>query len=299
MKLSIIIVNYNTGKLLKQCLESIFSNYKTQLSRQTFEVLVFDNASSDNSVSRVKNEFPLVKLITSRQNYGFAKANNLALKKISGKYILFLNPDTLVPAKTLTRMVNYLDRHADIAVATCKVILANGDLDDACHRGFPTPWRAIMHFMGMGRLFPWSMVFNGYHLGYRSLSQIHEIEACTGAFLLIRSVVGRQLDFFDEDYFWYGEDLDLCYRVKKSGYKIMFIPDVQITHYKGVSSGIKKHSQNLSQATRETMAKAQKSRFEVMRIFYRKHYQNLYPSWMRMLVFLGIALKQKFTEDFL
>jgi len=113
---------------------------------------------------------------------------------------------------------------------------------------------------------------------------------------MIKRGVGRQLNWFDEDYFWYGDDLDLCFRVKKVGYKVMFLPEVEILHYKGVASGLKKHSQEISKADREVRKMATQARFEVMRIFYRKHYQNKYPYWLTGLVLAGIWLRQKMSE---
>ncbi len=296
MKLSIIIVHYNTYQLLKQCLHSLWMGYKRELKNKQYEVLVIDNASSDRSINQIKNDFPWIKFRQSRTNFGFGKANNKAAKEAAGDFILFLNPDTIVPKKTLASVIDYLEKHPDVAIATCKVILQNGELDDACHRGFPTPWRALTYFLGLAKLFPWTYVFNGYHLGYRHMQQIHEIEACAGAFLMIRRQIWQQVGYFDEDYFWYGEDLDLCFRVKKLGYKIMFLPEVYITHFKGAASGIKKHSQYLSLASQTTIRLAQRSRFEVMRIFYRKHYQNVYPNWLTRLVFWGIDLKEKITQ---
>ncbi|MBI4137007.1 glycosyltransferase family 2 protein, partial [Candidatus Roizmanbacteria bacterium] len=226
-------------------------------------------------------------------NEGFAKANNIGIKKSSGEYILLLNPDTIVSPETISHVMNYLDEHTDVAVATCRVELPSGKLDDASHRGFPTPWNAFCHFSGLGTVFPQSVLFNGYHLGYHHMDQIHEIDACAGAFMMIRREAGEQVGWLDEDYFWYGEDVDFCYRIKQSGYKIMYIPVVSIVHYKGVASGIKKHSQTISTADSETTKRAQQARFDVMNIFYEKHYKNKYPQFITFLVTTGISLLKK------
>ena len=136
-------------------------------------------------------------------------------------------------------------------------------------------------------------MLNGYHLGYQHLGEVHEIDACCGAFMLIRKTVGEKVGWFDEDYFWYGEDIDFCYRVKKSGGKIAFVPYVKMLHYKGIASGIKHHTRKLSHASIHTKRLATRARFEVMRIFYKKHYEALYPGWLTHLILLGVAIKEQ------
>ena len=296
MQLSIIIVSFNTRELLKQCLESLSNNYGQEIKNQQFEVIVVDNASRDESVSFLKKNFPYIKTFVNEKNEGFAKASNIGVRLACGQYILLLNPDTVIPNLTLTTLIDYLNKNAHVGIVTCKVVLQNGKLDDACHRGFPTPLRALFHFTGLASLFPHSHFFNGYHLGYKSMNKVHEIEACVGAFLMIKKTVGDEIGWLDEDYFWYGEDLDLCFRVKKKGYKVIFIPYVSIVHLKGAASGLTKHSQQLTHADKQTRLVATKARFEVMRIFYQKHYLNLYPSWLTQLVLLGISLRQKLAE---
>lgn len=299
MNLSIIIVSFNTKDLVLGCLKSIYVGYAGDFAKKQFEVIVIDNASKDGTVTQVKKEFPQVKLLITQENLGFAKANNKGVEIAKGDTILFLNPDTKVPENTLTLVLKYLNDNSQVGIATCKVVMANGELDDACHRGFPTPWRALTYFTGLAKLFPNSLLFNGYHLGYQNMDEIHEIDSCVGAFLMIKREVGEKLGWFDEDYFWYGDDLDLCYRAKQIGFKVMFVPTVSMVHFKGAASGLKKHSEHLSQADSETKKLATYARFEVMRIFYRKHYLNIYPKWLTGLVFLGITVKQKLTEMFL
>jgi len=323
MDLSIIIVNFNTKDLLKNCLQSIFTSLKKQ--NLSFEVIIVDNASTDKSVefikrltsSRVKelrnslinnslinnksttnsliNNKLTIKLIENKKNLGFAKANNQALRQAQGEYILLLNPDTIVPKETLPFMTKFMKENKDAGIATCRVELPSGELDDACHRGFPTPWNALCHFLGLERLFPRSKFFNGYHLGYQDMDKIHEIEACVGAFLFIRRKAGEEVGWLDEDYFWYGEDLDVCFRIKKKGWKIMFVPDVKITHYKGVSSGIKGHTQTISTADKSAQKLAQKARFEAMKIFYDKHYKRKYPQFIRWFVLGVIEFGRRFA----
>jgi GT2 family glycosyltransferase len=290
--LSIIIVNFNTFEYTKQCIESVFNS---DLDKKEYEIILIDNASSDKSSSKLRALFSNIQIIENQENSGFAYANNLVIQKAKGAYVLLLNPDTIVQKDTLSTIVMYMENHKDVGIATCRVEFPNGRIDDGCHRGFPTPWNALCHFSGLASLFPQSTFFDGYHLGYQNMNTIHEIDACVGAFMMIRREVGEQLHWLDEEYFWYGEDLDFCYRAKKLGYKIMYIPDTRIIHYKGVASGIKKHTEHLSTADLQVKQRATKARFAVMRIFYQKHYQGKYPTWLMALVMAGIRLKEFIT----
>jgi GT2 family glycosyltransferase len=290
-KISIIIVNFNTYKFLSSCLHSISEN---KFDSKEYEIIIVDNHSSDDSVSQLKRNFPHIKLLVNKENIGFAKANNQAIKMARSKYILLLNPDTILSKNTLFTMFAFMENHIQCAVSTCIVQLPSGNIDDASHRGFPTPWNAICHFSGMGKIFKKSLFFNGYHLGYGKMDQVHEIDSCVGAFMMVRKSVGDKLNWLDPDYFWYGEDLDFCYRVKKAGMKIMYVPSTKIIHFKGVASGILQHSKHLSIASVETRKKATEARFDVMKIFYKKHYSSLYPGFVTFLVLQGISLFKKY-----
>lgn len=292
ISLSIIIVSYNTKKFLKDCLVSILKNKRNI----NLEILVVDNNSSDGSAELVEEEFPKIKLIRNKDNFGFAKANNLGIKKAKGEYILFLNSDTLLTADVLQTMLDFVEKHPEVGVATCKVKLPDSRLDDACHRGYPTPWNAFCHFSGLAQLPFFKKVFRGYSLGWMDLNKIHEIDACAGAFMFVQKKAGQEINWWDEDYFWYGEDLDFCYRIKKKGWKIYFVSTASILHYKGVSGGIKETSRNFTTATKETKRMATKARFEAMRIFYRKHYVKKYPKIITWLVLKSIDFKEKLTS---
>ncbi len=287
--LSIVIVNYNAFPYLSQCLDSI-SNQSFPKSKM--KVIVVDNKSNDNSLTLIKKNYPWIKILPNKQNVGFAKANNQAINLIETKYILLLNPDTILSKNTIKIMIEYMENHHRVAISTCRINLPSGEIDDACHRGFPTPWNSFCQFSHLSQIFPKSMFFNGYHLGYRNLDKIHEIDSCSGAFMLIRKEAGDEINWFDEDYYWYGEDIDFCYRIKKKKWKVVFVPKTSIVHYRGISSGIKKHSQKLSTATKSTKKTASLARFEVMKIFYEKHYQKIYPGWINSLVKTGIKLKK-------
>ncbi|MBI3379897.1 glycosyltransferase family 2 protein [Candidatus Gottesmanbacteria bacterium] len=289
-KLSIIIINYNSGLYLKKCLLSIRGS---RINKNKYEVIIVDNNSKDMSIAQALTVQDInLLLIKNHKNEGFAKANNKGIEKSRAEYILLLNPDTLLNPEILDVIIAFMDKNKKVAISTCRVDLPNGQIDDACHRGFPTPLNALFHFSGLADIFPKSTFFNGYHLGYKNMDVIHEIDSCVGAFMMIRRTVGEKIGWLDEDYFWYGEDIDFCYRVKEKGYKVVYLPHIRIIHFKGIASGIKNHSYNLSTANKDTKQLATKARFEVMRIFYEKHYKHKYSSWITYLVFAAIKLKE-------
>lgn len=285
MQISIVIVSYNTEELLTDCLLSIEEATKG-VDTETY---VVDNKSADDTVKTVKQKFPWVKLITNSDNLGFSKANNLALKIAKGKYILVLNPDTVLEKDTLLKMLEFMDKNPDYSMATCKVELESGKLDLDARRRFPTPWRSFCHFSHLSKIFRNINFFSEYYMDDIPQDQEHEVDACAGAFMFIRSSALEKVGLFDEDFFFYGEDLDLCYRFRQNGYKIVYTPITQITHYKGASSGIKKHSKHLSKITSESKAKAIKESTRAMKLFYKKHYQTKYPFLITQPVLAAIS----------
>ncbi|MCL4397614.1 glycosyltransferase family 2 protein [Patescibacteria group bacterium] len=283
VKLSIIILNYNTEALLRQCLASI-------PSRPDYQVIVIDNASTDNSVIMVQKEFPEVELIKNKENCGFTRGNNCAREKAKGEYVLFLNSDTQVYPGTLERMVQFMDYTLDAGISTCLTLLPNGGQYYASHRGFPTPWNSLAYFTGLAKLFPKSKMFSGYTATYLPLDKVHEVDAVSGTFLLIRKKLLDKIGWFDEDYFSYGEDIEMCYRVKELGYKVYFVPDVKIMHYWGASSGLKSTSKSVAKVDPDNQARWNQARYDAMRIFYDKHYRKKYPELFRSAVLGGIGL---------
>ena len=197
--------------------------------------------------------------------------------------------------EVLEAMLDFMKKTPNAGAATCLLRLQSGEIDDATHRGFPTPWNAICYFSGIARIFPKSMLFNGYNMGWRDMDKTHEIDALAGAFMMVKRKAGDEVGWWDEDYFFYGEDLDFCYKLKQKGWKIYFVPSVEILHYKGVSGGIKKESQHISKASDETKLLATNARFDAMKIFYRKHYRKSYPSIVTWIVLQGIELKRRMT----
>lgn len=278
-KLTISIVNYNAGEYLIKCLKSL-----RKVSRDLeFDVWVVDNASKDGSFEKAKKEFSEFEFILNRENLGFGKAHNLVLKKAKTPYVLTLNPDSEVLSGTLSFMFDFMEKNPDVGISTCKVEKADGSLDIASHRGFPTPMASFRYFF----LKDDSL----YHLTNKNMNEAHEIDSAVGAFMFMRKSVLEKVGYFDEDYFLYGEDIDLCFRVKEAGFKVMYLPEIKIIHVKGVSSGIKKHSQGLSNATSETQSLAKGHFYKTMEIFYKKHYAKKYPFFINWLVYLGIDTK--------
>ena len=266
--LSVIIVPYNNKDLLKTTLDSIF---ETQ-SRYSYEVIVHDNGSADGTVDMVETQYPQVKLIRG-ENIGFSKANNRGIAASSGRYILLLNPDTKIQANTLQVMLEFMDKRLDVGMATCKVVLANGKLDPACRRSFPTPWVAITRLSGLSLMLPNSKLFNKYNLSFLPEDEEYEIDSCSGAFLLTRRNVIDKIGLLDEDFFLYNEDLDWCYRAKDAGYKVYYCPAAQITHYKRQSTQFSKI--------------AQWEFHHSMILFYRKHFSDKYPWIVNQIAYLG------------
>lgn len=280
-------------QLTIDAISSIENNYPSEIKSGAFEVIVADNASPDGSLQafnkyKESTKIKHFQVIDNKKNIGFSAGNNNALKNANGRYILFLNPDTVILPKTLNEMINFMDSHLEAGAATCRIDLPAGGTDEAAHRGFPTPWNAFSHFSGLEKLFPKSKLFSGYIQGYKDFSKVHEVDAISGAFLFVRKDVGEQIGWWDEDYFFYGEDIQFCYNIKKAGYKIYYLPQVSILHYGGVSSGIKKQSHDITTASIEHHKKMQGHRFDAMRIFYNKNYSKKYPKFLSWAVYSGI-----------
>jgi hypothetical protein len=279
-KVSIIILSYNTKGLLRDCLNSL----KAARNEIPFEVIVSDNGSKDESVEMVKEDFDWVKLVENKKNLGFAAGNNAARGLCKGEYVLFLNSDTEVKKGAIKETVKYLDEHKDVGAIGCKIVLTNGRLDQDARRSFPTPWVALTHFSGLDRVFPKSKLLARYWYGYKSENEVHEVDVLQGAFFLARKKVLDQVDWFDEDYFLDGEDIDLCWKIKEAGYKIIYYPKVSIIHIKKASKK-KNDKVKFSQRLKFVMAGVNS-----MEIFYKKRLWKKYPLFLNLLVLLGIRV---------
>jgi GT2 family glycosyltransferase len=286
VKVSIIIVNYNTQELVLDCLESIKNSINIDFG---VKVIVVDNASTDSSVNELK-KLRWIELIENSSNTGFAKANNLAIGKIEGDYVWFLNPDTVVEPNTIATLVGYMDKNSDVGIVTPKLTLPDGSLDKNCHRGMPTPWNSFCHFTGLSKILPKSRLFSGYYLGHIPENVETEVEVVGGSSVLTRRDIGEKIGWWDETYFMYGEDIAFAYEVKKAGYKIMYVPSVTIHHYHGASSGLKKTSKQVSKATKETKIRSIKAGTNAMKLFYRKYYRDKYSSVVTTFILFTISL---------
>lgn len=292
MKVSIISVTYNSQMEIANMIDSVFRSCK----KNSFEIIISDNSpnsETENVIKEFQRKHKNIIYIKNHENLGFSKGNNKGVEKSSGEYVLFLNPDMVLEEDAVDGVVDFLEQTNDAGAATCAVFLPGEKLDDSCHRGFPTPWNSFSYFFGLSKLFPKLKIFAGYNMTYLNFSKTHEIDSLAGSFMMIPRKVGESLNWWDEDYFFYGEDIDFCYRIKKLGYKIYFIPQYRALHYKGVSSGIKKISKDKTTATLETKLWATNQRFKAMEIFYTKHYVKKYPSLITKIVLWGIALKQR------
>jgi O-antigen biosynthesis protein len=235
INVSVIIVNYNVKDLLEQCINSILAASKNLNA----EIIVVDNNSFDGSTELLKSKFSSnssIKIIESPVNLGFAKANNLGAEEAKGEYLLILNPDTILQEDTLEKTLQFHKTNPGMGALTCKLILPSGKLDLACRRSFPTPSVAVYRILGLSKLFKKSKVFGKYNLTYLNEDETYEVDSIVGAFMLIKKSVYASLNGFDEDYFMYGEDLDLCYRIKQAGYKNYYYHGTSIIHYKGEST---------------------------------------------------------------
>ena len=284
MKLSIIIVHYKTYELTVQTIESVLSNE----FEQEYEIILVDNCSKDGSIEQIEEKFSeiiskkLLILIKNSRNLGFAKGNNIGIKKSKGKYILLLNSDTQLLPSALTQSIDKIESDDKIGILGGKVILPNGQLDHACKRGFPTPLASLYYYLGLGKLFPKSKIFSKYTASYIDEDEESNVDAVMGAFLLIPRTIVFRVGLLHEGYFMYGEDIDLCYQVKKIGYEVKYYPIVKIIHHKGGSSKALKNG------------KIKKNPITVyefhraMQIFYDRNYKNKYPIIVTYIIYMAI-----------
>ncbi|MEQ9104679.1 MAG: glycosyltransferase [Rhodothermales bacterium] len=229
---SVVIVNYNVRDFLSQAVRSV----QTASRDLSVETWVVDNNSIDGSVDMLREDFPRVHVIANRENVGFGAANNQAIHASAGRYILILNPDTILQEDTLTALVAFMDAHPETGAAGCQILNPDGTFAPESRRSFPTPATAFYRMTGLSRLFPRSPRFGRYNLTHVPRDQVTDVDALSGSCMMVRREAIRQAGAFDEDFFMYGEDLDLCFRIQKAGWRIVYTPDTQIIHYKGEST---------------------------------------------------------------
>ena len=257
MKLSVVIVSYNVSHYLLQCLDSL----QRALRGIDGEVIVVDNHSRDNSVALVHQAHPEVKVIENLHNLGFSKANNIALRQAKGEYALLLNPDTIVADNTIRDCIAFLDLHPDAGAAGVMMLNADGTVAPESRRGVPTPLTSFYKLSGLCRMFPRSPRFGRYYLGHLPWHTPQQIDIVSGAFCMLRRSVLDKVGLLDEDYFMYGEDIDLSYRILKQGATNWYLP-YPILHYKGES-------------TQKSSFRYVHVFYQAMLIFFRKHFSHL------------------------
>lgn len=274
MKLSIVIVNYNVKHFLEQALHSV----RNATRRLDAEVFVVDNQSADGSCEMVKRKFSEVKLIANQENLGFSRANNQAIKQSTGEYVLLLNPDTVVQEDTFDKVIAFMDAHPEAGALGVKMIDGKGHFLPESKRSLPTPDVAFYKMFGLASLFPKSKRFGKYHLGYLDKNQNHEVQVLSGAFMLLRSSALQKTGLLDEEYFMYGEDIDLSYRITLAGYKNYYFADTTIIHYKGES-------------TKRTSINYVFVFYKAMVIFANKHYSAKNARTFSLLIHVAIYIR--------
>lgn len=285
--ISVVILSYNVKDLLKKAIKSVYKTYKNPL-----QLVVVDNASSDGTISMIKKEFPEVNLVISKKNVGFSKGNNLARKKVKGDKVLFLNPDTKVQKNAINKCEQILKNRAELAAITCKVMLPNGQIDYSCHRGLPNVWNTFSYWTKLSKIFHNSKLFSGYEASFLDTDESHFIDCISGTFLMIRRNILDEIGWWDEDYWWNGEDIEMCYSLKQKGYKIWYESSVTTIHYKGASSGL--WNTNKMNVKKETKIKSARSASKAMKIFVEKHWKELGPASIMIIVRLGIVLLERY-----
>ena len=257
MKLSVVIVNYNVSHYLLQCVDSL----SHALRGTDSEVIVVDNHSRDNSVTLLRQYHPEVRIVENLHNLGFAKANNIAIRQSRGEYVLLLNPDTIVSESVVKGVISFLDSHPEAGSAGVRMLNADGTVAPESRRGVPTPMTAFYKLSGLCGMFPNSRRFGRYYLGHLPWDSPQQIEVVSGAFCMLRTSVLKKVGLLDEDYFMYGEDIDLSYRILKSGATNWYVPET-ILHYKGES-------------THKSSFRYVHVFYQAMHIFFRKHFSHL------------------------
>lgn len=277
MDLSVILVSYNVRHFLEQALRSV----EKAIEGLDAEVFVVDNDSADDSLAMVRERFPWVRLIANTSNTGFAVANNQAIREARGRFILLLNPDTVVEEETFRKCLAFMDHHPDAGALGVRMIDGGGHYLPESKRGFPTPFVAFCKAFGLSRIFPRSPLFNRYHLGHLPEMQTARVDVLAGAFMFIRREALEKSGLLDEQFFMYGEDIDLSYRIILAGYRNYYLPEVTIIHYKGES-------------TRKGSLNYVRIFYQAMILFARKHFhgsgRSLYILFIQLAVYLRAAM---------
>ena len=271
--LSIVIVNWNTRDLLSRCLRSVYDTTRDL----DLEVVVVDNASADGSQEMVRQKFPGVSLIVNTENKGFAKANNQAIRRSRGRYVLLLNSDAFVRENAIAHTVGFMDGHPEAGMAGCKLLFEDGRLQPSCY-AFPTLFTEFFIAVGLDRLFPRSRLFGKYGMTYWDFDDIREVDVILGAFMLVRASAIGEVGLMDERYFMYSEEVDWCYRFRDKGWKIYFYPHVEAVHLGGAST---------RRVRAEMLIRLYGSRIE----FFRKHHGRPSARLLKLVIGFNCLLR--------
>jgi GT2 family glycosyltransferase len=271
-RLTIVTVAHNTRTVVRGCLDSI----RASVMPFAVETFVVDTGL-DGTAAMVRTEYPEMVTIEAPENPGYSAANNLALRRARGRYVLLLNPDTMLPPDGLARAVARLERDPGIGILGVKLVRGDGSLDRACRRSFPTPRNALYHFLRLPKLFPKSARFGQYNLTHLDPDREYAVDAVAGSFMLLRREVLDRIGLLDEVFWMYGEDLDLCWRAREAGWQTHYFPEVWVLHLKGESS-------------KARSLKCTYEFFRAMRLFYGKHYAARAPLVQNVLVTAGILM---------
>jgi GT2 family glycosyltransferase len=289
-KVSVLIANTNSCSVLRECLKNL--DELVHKKKQNLEVIVTDNNSNDGSSEMVKKEFPWVKL-QSTPNYGLANCCVLGADAATGDYLLFLGEDGFPKEKAIPGLIKYMDEHPEVGLATARLVLRDGSPDMDVHRRFPTPWSSFARLFMLSKIFPKSKLFNSYFMIDQDHSKEHEIEMCITHFMFIPRHIYDEVEGFDhKNYFVFGEDADICYKIKRSGYKLMYLPQFEAGHYKGISFGIRKETQDISVKSLAWKNFIHLNRSRAMRVFVKKFYRDKYPTPMIWFMILGSYVLQ-------
>ncbi|MEA5001347.1 MAG: glycosyltransferase family 2 protein [Endomicrobiaceae bacterium] len=284
--LEIIIVSYNSLVWLQKTLDSLNEFYLPD-SKYNVTVTVVDNASTDQTVQFLQKSYQRVNLIKSVKNVGFSAGNNLALKLSRADFIMLLNSDMELTEKSkIDELIDYIESNPDTGIITPKIMLADGKIDKACHRGEPGVLDAFFYFAGFEKIFPRIKIFTKYHLLYKDLSSIHEVDAVTGACMIMKNNILQQIGYFDEQFFMYSEDMDLCRRFREKGFKIIFYPYVEIIHHK--------YKSGLSSTDAKIKTKISNHFYKSFLLYYDKYYKSrFYYKLVRLFLHFFVWLKVK------
>ncbi len=272
--ISIIIVNYKVKEYIANLLNSIAK----ARHNKSLQIIVVDNDSGDNSIEFLRNRFPDVEYIGNKENLGFGKANNQAIKKAVGKYTLIINPDTLVSEDTFEVLTDHMNRNPECGACGCKILNPDGTFAPESRRSVPTIWTSITKVLGLNSLFPKSKLFGRYYLGWLHEDEASQIPVLSGSFMFWRTKLLKELEGFDERFFMYGEDIDLCYRIEETGFYIDYVPETSIIHYKGES-------------TRKSDLRYIRIFNKALYQFFEKHYSSNYSFLFKIFIYASIWIK--------